>query len=108
MLTLTPKAVERVRAMLAKEGLGPDHALRVKVVGGGCSGHSYQLDFDTTTTEDDVEQHYDGVTVRIDSESASYLGGMEIDYVERLHGGGFKFSNPKATQTCGCGTSFSV
>jgi iron-sulfur cluster assembly accessory protein len=108
LLTLTPKAVARVRALLDRENLGPEHGLRVAVVGGGCSGYSYQLDFDDQTREDDQVLDFDGVTVRVDAESASMLQGIQIDFVDAMHGGGFKFSNPNATQTCGCGTSFAV
>lgn len=107
-LRLTPSAVDRVRELLRKEGLGPEHALRVAVVGGGCSGYSYQLDFDDGAREGDEILDFDGVRVRVDPESARLLAGMEIDFVVRLHGGGFKFSNPNAATTCGCGTSFNV
>lgn len=107
-VTLTPPAIERVRELLAREGLGPEHGLRVAVVGGGCSGYSYQLDFDDVTREGDHVFDFDGVRVRVDGESAAMLDGLEIDFTRRLHGGGFTFSNPKASVTCGCGTSFSV
>lgn len=107
-LTLTASAVARVRELLAREHLGPEHGLRVKVVGGGCSGYSYQLDFDDVTREGDHVLDFDGLRVRVDTESAPMLAGMQIDYVARLHGGGFTFTNPNATATCGCGTSFSV
>jgi len=105
---LTSRATERVKELRAREGLPPTRALRVAVVGGGCSGFSYQLDFDDTTREDDLVLAYDGVRVLVDRTSAEHLAGTEIDYVSSLHGGGFKFSNPKATHTCGCGSSFAV
>ena len=105
---LTTRAIERVKELRAREGLPPTRALRVAVVGGGCSGFSYQLDFDDTTREDDLVLEYDGIRVLVDATSAEYLAGTEIDYVSTLHGGGFKFSNPKATHTCGCGSSFAV
>ena len=107
-LTLTPSAVARVREMLRRENLGPEHGLRVAVVGGGCSGYSYQLDFDDVTRDGDSVLDFDGVRVRVDAESAPMLQGIEIDFVSRLHGGGFTFTNPNAKVTCGCGTSFSV
>jgi iron-sulfur cluster assembly accessory protein len=107
-IELTPIAVEMIRNMLAKEGLGEKHALRVAVVGGGCSGFSYQMDFDDKVQEGDVVVQYDGVTVRVDPTSAQYLKGIRIDYVNSLSGGGFKFQNPNATNTCGCGSSFSA
>ncbi|HWP65161.1 MAG TPA: iron-sulfur cluster assembly accessory protein [Candidatus Limnocylindria bacterium] len=108
LLTLTPKAVEMVRQVRAREGLPETHALRVAVVGGGCSGFSYQLDFDGEGRPDDEVIEYEGVQVRIDPTSAQYLRGVQIDYVQSLSGGGFKFTNPNATHTCGCGSSFSA
>lgn len=107
-VSLTPKAVEMVKQLRAKEGLPEGHALRVAVVGGGCSGFSYQMNFDETSQPGDVVIEYDGVRVVVDPTSAQYLVGTRIDFVSGLHGGGFKFSNPKATHTCGCGSSFSA
>ncbi|HZP43830.1 MAG TPA: iron-sulfur cluster insertion protein ErpA [Candidatus Binatia bacterium] len=107
-VTLTPKAVEMVKVLRAKEGFSEAHALRVAVVGGGCSGFSYQLNFDDASQPGDVVLEYDGVRVVVDPTSAQYLAGTQIDFVSNLHGGGFKFSNPKATHTCGCGSSFSA
>jgi iron-sulfur cluster insertion protein len=103
-VTLTPRAVEMVKGLRATDS----HALRVSVVGGGCSGFSYQMSFDEHPREDDQVLQYDGVHVLVDPASAQYLGGTEIDFVSSLHGGGFKFSNPKATHTCGCGSSFTA
>ncbi len=108
VVTLTPPAVEMVKRIRAKEGLGEGHALRVAVVGGGCSGFSYQLDFDDQRQEGDTVVEYDGVQVRVDATSAQYLRGVQIDYVSSLSGGGFKFVNPNAKHTCGCGSSFSA
>ena len=108
VVTLTPPAVEMVKRIRAKEGLPEGHALRVAVVGGGCSGFSYQLDFDDKTQDGDEIIEYDGVQVRVDPTSAQYLRGIEIDYVNSLSGGGFKFINPNAKHTCGCGSSFSA
>ena len=105
---LTPQAVEAVRKIRVKEGLSERHALRVGVVGGGCSGFSYQLDFDDQVQEGDVVVAFDDVQVRVDGNSLQYLQGLRIDYVSSLSGGGFKFVNPRATHTCGCGSSFSA
>jgi iron-sulfur cluster assembly accessory protein len=105
---LTPRAVDKVRELRACAGRPESAALRVAVVGGGCSGFSYQLDFDDETREGDQVLEYDGVRVLVDPTSAEYLAGTEIDFVSSLHGGGFKFANPKATRTCGCGSSFSA
>jgi iron-sulfur cluster assembly accessory protein len=108
IVTLTPPAVEMVKRIRAKEGLPEGHALRVAVVGGGCSGFSYQLDFDDRVQDGDAVIDYDGVQVRVDPTSAEHLKGVQIDYVSSLSGGGFKFVNPNAKQTCGCGSSFSA
>ena len=107
-VVLTPRAVEKVRELRAREGRPETSALRVAVVGGGCSGFSYQLDFDDESREGDEVLEYDGVRVLVDPTSAEHLAGTEIDFVASLHGGGFKFANPKATHTCGCGSSFSA
>jgi iron-sulfur cluster assembly accessory protein len=108
VVTLTAKAIDMVRQLRTREGLPESHALRVAVVGGGCSGFSYQLDFDGDTRPDDEVVDYDGVQVRVDANSATHVRGIQIDYVQSLHGGGFKFVNPNATHTCGCGSSFSA
>jgi iron-sulfur cluster assembly accessory protein len=108
IVSLTARAVEMVKRMRVKEGLSEAHALRVSVVGGGCSGFSYQLDFDDTTRDGDVAADFDGVRVVVDPASAEHLAGTEVDFVASLHGGGFRFSNPKASHTCGCGSSFSA
>src|SRR5262249_12225793 len=97
---LTPRAVEKVRELRTREGRPETSALRVAVVGGGCSGFSYQLDFDDESREGDQVLEYDGVRVLVDPTSAEHLAGTEIDFVASLHGGGFKFANPKATHTC--------
>ena len=106
-LRLTDSAVEQIKKLLARDQR-QGQALRVGVTGGGCSGFSYTLDFDTGRKPDDTILELDGVTLYVDSTSAPYLAGTVIDFVAGLHGGGFKFSNPNATATCGCGTSFSA
>ena len=108
LVALTPQALEAVKQTRAREGLSDAHALRVSVVGGGCSGFSYQLGFDEHVQPEDVTVDYEGVRVVVDPTSAPYLLGTVLDYVSSLHGGGFKFSNPKASHTCGCGSSFSA
>jgi iron-sulfur cluster insertion protein len=104
---LTPKALEMVRKMKDKEGLGAEQGLRIGVTGGGCSGFQYQLQFDTEKEGDRVAM-LDGVRVLIDEISLPYIAGTTLDYVEGLHGAGFKFDNPRASRTCGCGSSFSA
>ena len=107
-LLLTPKAVEMVKQMRDKEGrLGHEFGLRVSVVGGGCSGFQYSLAFDERKEGDSVTA-LDGVNVFVDEISLPYLAGTTLDYVEGLHGAGFKFNNPQAGRTCGCGSSFSA
>ncbi len=105
-LLLTPKAVEMVKQMRDKEGLGHELGLRVSVVGGGCSGFQYSLAFDERKEGDSVTT-LDGFNVLVDEISLPYLAGTTLDYVEGLHGAGFKFNNPQAGRTCGCGSSFS-
>jgi len=104
---LTPKALEMVKSMHAKEGLGPEQGLRVSVVGGGCSGFQYSLGFDAHKEGDTIEE-LDGVKVFIDDVSLPYIAGTTLDYVEGLHAAGFRFDNPRASRTCGCGSSFSA
>jgi iron-sulfur cluster assembly accessory protein len=107
-LELTPKAVEMVKRTRTKEGLGDAYGLRVSVVGGGCSGFQYSMNFDAERSESDTVVQFDGVQVLIDEVSLPYIAGTTLDFVEGLHGAGFKFINPKAARTCGCGSSFSV
>jgi iron-sulfur cluster insertion protein len=104
---LTPKAIDMVRKMHSKEGLGDEQGLRIAVVGGGCSGFQYQLKFDTQKDGDRVVT-LDGVRVLVDDFSLPYIAGTTLDYVEGLHGAGFRFDNPRASRTCGCGSSFSA
>jgi iron-sulfur cluster insertion protein len=106
-VVLTPKAVEMVRKMRAKEGLGAEQGLRIAVTGGGCSGFQYQLNFDGEKEGDRVA-HFDDVRVFVDEISFPYIAGVTLDFVEGLHGAGFKFDNPRASRTCGCGSSFSA
>lgn len=106
-VNLTPRAVEAVRNMHRKEGLGADHGLRIAVVGGGCSGFQYSMNFDTRK-DGDLVTELDGVNVFVDEISLPYIAGTTLDYVEGLHNAGFRFDNPRATRTCGCGSSFSA
>jgi iron-sulfur cluster assembly accessory protein len=104
---LTESAAEMAKAAMQREGL-TGHGLRVAVVGGGCSGFQYSLSFDNAPRPDDTVVEQNGVRVFVDSTSAQYLRGTIIDYVSGLHAAGFKFINPNATRTCGCGSSFSA
>ena len=104
---LTRKALETVRGMIIKEGLGPESGLRISVVGGGCSGFQYSLSFDEPKDGDRITV-IDGVNVFVDEVSLPYIAGITLDFVEGLHNAGFRFDNPRASRTCGCGSSFSA
>jgi iron-sulfur cluster insertion protein len=106
-ILLTEVAAKKVQEIRDQESIEESMFLRVRIVGGGCSGFSYDLYFDTSTPMDKQLQS-NGVTVIIDQMSLQYLRGTEIDYVEGLQGAGFKFHNPNVKSTCGCGSSFSV
>lgn len=106
-LALTDVAVEKVKEVMAREGI-KDGGLRVSVVGGGCSGFQYNLGLDDSAREDDTVIEQGGVKLFLDPISQQYVYGTVIDYVNGLHGAGFKFINPNANRTCGCGSSFSA
>jgi iron-sulfur cluster assembly accessory protein len=106
-IKLTPRAIEVVRKMLAGEAGGAEQGLRIAVVGGGCSGFQYSLNFDLPK-EGDLISELDGLRVLVDEVSLPYIAGTTLDYVEGLHNAGFRFDNPRASRTCGCGSSFSV
>ncbi|WP_017726403.1 iron-sulfur cluster insertion protein ErpA [Halalkalibacterium ligniniphilum] len=105
MITLTDAAVDRIKDMM-KEEEEQNLMLRVGVKGGGCSGLSYGMGFDTDVQEDDTQVEIKGLQVLIDKESASIIKGLVIDYKQNMMGGGFTIDNPNAIATCGCGTSF--
>lgn len=105
-LKITDKAIEMVKKALAEENI-PDHGLRIAVQGGGCSGLQYALDFSNEARMGDSVFLVNGLNIYIDMASLQYLKGAEIDYISGLNGTGFKFNNPNATRTCGCGHSFS-
>jgi iron-sulfur cluster assembly accessory protein len=107
-VTLTPKAVEMVVHTRQQEGIDPTYGLRVAVRGGGCSGFEYALDFEQEARPNDHCYEQNGLKVFVDPVSARYLQGTTVDYVLGMSGAGFKFLNPKATGTCGCGSSFAV
>lgn len=107
LVELTDKAVQQVKEIFKAEDKGPEFGLRLGVVGGGCSGLSYKIDFDTKNEKDNVLE-FDGVKVFIDLKSSIYLKGVILDFKDGLNGKGFVFINPNAANTCGCGESFSV
>lgn len=108
LVALTPKAAEKVKEIKAAEGIEDTMALRMRVVGGGCSGFSYDLYFDAINADMDRTFDSHGVQLVVDQMSLQYLVGTEVDYVEGLQGAGFKFGNPNVKSTCGCGSSFAV
>ncbi len=107
-IVISPRAAEKAKELLAREGKAlAQPGLRVKVVGGGCSGLSYQLAFDEPKEGDEVFEH-DGVKVYVDKKSLLFLNGTTLEYNDGLTGAGFKFVNPNVKGSCGCGESFHV
>jgi iron-sulfur cluster assembly accessory protein len=105
-VTVSERAARRIAQIAAGEPATP--LLRVSVEGGGCSGFQYRFDIDRTKADDDVVVARDSATVLIDPVSLNYMAGAEIDFVDDLIGASFRINNPKATASCGCGTSFTV
>jgi iron-sulfur cluster assembly accessory protein len=106
-VNLTDNAVSKVKEIMAQQDPIPA-GLRIGVVGGGCSGFSYNMSFENAPGMMDKIFTFDGVKVFVDATSAMYLNGCVVDYVETLEAAGFKFENPNVKSTCGCGSSFSV
>ena len=106
-INLTARAAGKVQEIRSAENIEDSYGLRLRVVGGGCSGFSYDLYFDQTTAMDKTYTAH-SVTIFVDQMSLQYLRGTEVDYVEGLQGAGFKFNNPNVKSTCGCGSSFSA
>lgn len=104
-IEITETAVSQVKQLIESQG-NPELKLRMGVKGGGCSGMSYTLQLDTQQREGDEVFQFDGVTVVVDVKSYLFLNGTKLDYVEDIMGGGFKFENPNAQRSCGCGSSF--
>jgi iron-sulfur cluster assembly accessory protein len=106
-ITLTANAIAKVKEIMSQQNPVPA-GLRVGVVGGGCSGFSYSMQFETGAGMMDKVFDMDGLKVYVDATSIMYLNGCRVDYVETLEGAGFKFDNPNVKSTCGCGSSFNV
>ena len=106
-LTLTVACAQRVKALREMEG-NADLMLRVAVSGGGCSGFQYGFSLDDTIADDDLTFERDGVKIVVDETSLELLEGSEVDYTEDLGGAYFKVTNPNATSSCGCGSSFAI
>lgn len=108
MITVTDNARKKLENLRAEANHSSDHFVRVGVAGGGCSGLTYELDFDNQLKDDDKIFEDNGVKIVCDKKSFLYLVGTELQYSDGLNGKGFVFNNPNATRTCGCGESFSV
>lgn len=109
MIKLTERAASEVRTIIKQQELDAEKSyLRLGVKGGGCSGFSYTLDLTETCNENDEQWEINGIRVICDPKSNIYLDGTELDFKDEVMGRGFVFSNPNATHTCGCGSSFSA
>ena len=110
MITISDKALNHLVELMVNQGITPDtHHLRVGVIGGGCSGLSYKMDFDDVMDiTDEIVEGDGGLKVAIDRKSLLYLFGTELDYSDGLNGKGFTWANPSASRTCGCGESFAL
>jgi iron-sulfur cluster assembly accessory protein len=106
-ILLTEKAAERIKSAMQREGVS-GYGVRIGVVGGGCSGFQYQLSFEEHPGPEDVVWQLSGVRVFVDVASSDHLRGVTLDWVAGLHAAGFKFINPNASRTCGCGSSFGM
>lgn len=104
-ITMTPTAVKAVQDLLKKREL-EDHALRVFVAGGGCSGFQYGMALEGNIRETDLTAEFGGIKVVVDEVSINYLRGATVDYIDDIMGSGFKIENPNAVSSCGCGSSF--
>jgi len=107
-ITITDKAGSEIRRIMSENKIAPSFGLRVGVKGGGCSGLSYSLGFESEPKEGDSVLDTKGVKLFVDGKSLFYLSGTELDFSDGLNGKGFVFNNPNATKTCGCGNSFSA
>ena len=106
MLTVTPVAAEKIRELLEQRGGAEGNGLRVRVMGGGCSGLQYALGIATKANEGDQIYESHGIRVYVDPKTYPYVEGSEIDYTDELMGGGFQIHNPNVVASCGCGHSF--
>ncbi len=108
MIVISNSAAEQIKVLIKKDQLDGSKLLRVSVKEGGCSGFSYNLDFDQDKNDNDKVFESNGVQLIVDSKSLLYLMGMSLNFDGGLSGKGFTFSNPNASKTCGCGFSFNV
>ncbi|MGM0545111.1 MAG: HesB/IscA family protein [Bacteroidota bacterium] len=109
-ISISQRAAKRIKQIRKEQQIADDALLRVGVVSGGCSGLTYDLEFDTETQPDQEEQQFEdkGIKLVVDMRSFLYLSGTKLDYTDGLNGEGFHFHNPNANRTCSCGESFSI
>lgn len=107
-IDITEKAIKQVKRIRDENNIPENHALRIGVKGGGCSGMTYQMNFDSDTKDGDTIIEKEGIKLVVDGKSLFYLSGTVLDFSDGLNGRGFMFNNPNATKTCGCGESFGV
>lgn len=107
MITLTEKAMDKVRTLQQQEGKA-GCALRLRVVGGGCSGYSYSMDFEQNPAPEDIVYEQSGVKIFVDPKSLALIENAQVDWIDAMTGAGFTIQNPNAKGSCGCGHSFSV
>lgn len=109
-ISITERAADRIKQIREEQQIAEDALLRVGVVSGGCSGLTYDLEFDTKENPDEEEQQFEdkGIRLIVDMRSFLYLSGTQLDYTDGLNGEGFHFHNPNANRTCSCGESFSI
>lgn len=108
MITITEKAKGKIDELMVESQMDTTYFLRVSVKGGGCSGLTYNMDFDNEEQTGDQFFEDKGVRIALDMKSFLYLAGTELDFSDGLNGKGFNFNNPNASRSCGCGESFSV
>ncbi|WP_372371575.1 iron-sulfur cluster insertion protein ErpA [Candidatus Uabimicrobium sp. HlEnr_7] len=108
IIQITEASAKQIQKIREDDSISDNKFLRVSVVGGGCSGFSYDLSFDDTKREDDIIVSEHGAQLYVDAKSALYLSGTTLDYSSGLNGKGFEFTNPNAVRTCGCGSSFAI
>ncbi len=108
MVSISPKAHTQLMKLRQEEGYDPSHGVRVEVKGGGCSGLSYDLNFEQSERPGDHVFEYEGMKVYVGAKSLLYLVGTQLDFTDGLNGNGFVFNNPNASRTCACGESFAV
>ncbi len=108
MITLSEKAYQKVKQLMQEANYDSTYFLKVEVIGGGCSGLKYNMDFTNQSSDDDQVFEHQDLKVVTNKKSLLYLIGTELDYSDGLNGKGFEWHNPQATRTCGCGESFSL